>query len=436
MSKFLRGKKTALKNFTENFTKVPNLILHAQGITAIDKLILIELQSYSTRPEYVLAYTRLANDLHIDKSNLIKRWKVLEAKGYIYVSKNDRWSINYDLLSQVVSDHLKSQVVLNHHTTEVGSSMPPSSGSLRPPTKVVSDHLNGSLTLPTEEYNKEEDKEIKNKEIKNKEEDKAKIEKDMITKDIVLTEIKERGLKVQSNNGIVTIYQSIPEYGTQFKKGDYDSMLKYVLDYPSIKIKQKDSSIDNDSKPVGLTSSINGSNTSPVEKEAYKEANSVSSIDEFISTLSIERVNKYASMERSELYQLLSKKIDNDSINIFDLIVEIKKCSSIERKTIQSSALDFEDVQSNESLSMNEGVTNVTHQLIDLDTRPANGGESSAPLLNEKIMEKVAYVVKDLIDGDYIKGNKTIPTGELVKGLNEHSTEKEIRRHIYTMYNN
>lgn len=151
MSKILRGKKTSLKNFTEDFTKVPNIILHAEGLSPVDKLILIELQSYSTRPNYVLAYSRMADKLKLDKSNFLKRWRQLVERGIIIDGVT--YSINYSMVGG--SNPPKDEVVLNHQPTEQGGSKLPDSGGFNPPTKVVSDYPMSK--------NKEEE-EIKNKE--------------------------------------------------------------------------------------------------------------------------------------------------------------------------------------------------------------------------------------------------------------------------------
>lgn len=154
MSKYLRGKKTSLKNFTENFTKVPNIILHASGLTPIERLILIELQSYSSRPNYILAYSRIAKDLHIDKSNFLERWKGLKEKGYI-IEIDNRYSINYDLLTiQVAKSHQRNGKPerLNQPESSGGNQL----------DLVVKANLDGGDNQPNEEEIKEEDQMKKN----------------------------------------------------------------------------------------------------------------------------------------------------------------------------------------------------------------------------------------------------------------------------------
>jgi hypothetical protein len=64
----------------------------------------------------------------------------------------------------------------------------------------------------------------------------------------------------------------------------------------------------------------------------------------------------------------------------------------------------------------------------------AKGGEGCAPELDENLMEKVGKVVQELLAREYIKANRHIPTAELLKGLPMESSEREIRKHIYSFY--
>lgn len=114
MSFILRGKKTSLTNFTDKFTKVPYVILHADNklLSPVDKLILIELHSYSSRPNYIVPYTRIAKDLHIARSNMVVRWNRLLNLGFIFITADDRYSINYDLLVSPVQERIDDNVPL------------------------------------------------------------------------------------------------------------------------------------------------------------------------------------------------------------------------------------------------------------------------------------------------------------------------------------
>jgi len=71
----LRGKKLNLMKPQTKYAKVPMCILSHPNLTPVDKLIFAYLYSQSDSGKYTLAYTRIAKELHIDKSNLIKRWK-------------------------------------------------------------------------------------------------------------------------------------------------------------------------------------------------------------------------------------------------------------------------------------------------------------------------------------------------------------------------
>ena len=62
------------------------------------------------------------------------------------------------------------------------------------------------------------------------------------------------------------------------------------------------------------------------------------------------------------------------------------------------------------------------------------GATTSAPPVDERLMEKVGVVVSDLIEREYIKAGRHISTTDLLKGLPPDSTEKEIRKHIYNYY--
>lgn len=162
----LRGKKTRLKDFKEHFTKVPTIILHDRNLDSMEKLILCELQSYSLRPNYVLAYTRMASDLNIDKGNLTKRWHGLIKKGYIVSS--DRYSINYDLLTDSDSNELVPiiEVGTTYLSSEKEVQTPPEHGGQKQPEIGVETDLKDRCTPATDEENKDEEKQNKNKEEK------------------------------------------------------------------------------------------------------------------------------------------------------------------------------------------------------------------------------------------------------------------------------
>lgn len=160
----LRGKNLNLMKPQTKYAKVPMCILSHPNLTPVDKLIFAYLYSQSDSGAYKLAYTRIAKELNIDKSNLIKRWKWFIQKGYIKEDENNFYVIigAEDKLQGID----KGSPLPPKQEGNNGSPIPPEdennevgknhlSGGLKPPTQVVSYHLNGS-PIPPNEHNKEE----------------------------------------------------------------------------------------------------------------------------------------------------------------------------------------------------------------------------------------------------------------------------------------
>ncbi len=160
----LRGKKLHLMKPQAKYAKVPMSILSHRSLTPVDKLILAYLYSQSDSGNYILAYTRIARELNIDKSYLIKRWKWFIKNGYIkeddknyYVTIGAEDKLNFIEQNSPVlpnQDSINGSSELpycdNH---EVGKSH--ISGGLKQPVEEVSDYLNGS-PIPPNEHNKKE----------------------------------------------------------------------------------------------------------------------------------------------------------------------------------------------------------------------------------------------------------------------------------------
>lgn len=160
----LRGKKLNLIKPQAKYAKVPMSILSHQDLTPVDKLIFAYLYSQSDSGNYILAYTRIAKELNIDKSNLIKRWKWFIKNGYIkeddknyYVTigaEDKLHGIEKGSFTHSTQESSKgSPTPLEEDNHEAGKSH--LLGGINQPNEEVSDYLNGS-PMPSIEYNKEE----------------------------------------------------------------------------------------------------------------------------------------------------------------------------------------------------------------------------------------------------------------------------------------
>ena len=138
MNKEKKGHTLFKKECNSNFSKIPNEIwdIKDKSITSTDKLILIYLHRFSQN--WNVYYTSIPKSLGIDKSNFLKRWKLLVERNYLIVTDNSI-TINYDIMA--VSDGQNN-----------GSLRPPinsNDGSLKPANEVVSDHQHGGLKPPS-----------------------------------------------------------------------------------------------------------------------------------------------------------------------------------------------------------------------------------------------------------------------------------------------
>jgi len=163
MSK-MRGKKLHSIKPQANYAKVPMSILCHQNLTPVDKLIFAYLYSLPGNGSYTLAYTRIAKELHIDKSNLIKRWTWFFEKGYIKEDDNNYYliigaedklnEINKSVPTPHIHDGLNGSTIPPiNNDQEVGRNDQP--GGLKPSTQVASHDLDGSPIHPNDN-NKEE----------------------------------------------------------------------------------------------------------------------------------------------------------------------------------------------------------------------------------------------------------------------------------------
>lgn len=76
----LRGKKVLHNPVNTDFTKIPNE-LFAIKMNHINKLVLMRLYYYP--PDFILAFTRLSQELSIGRTTIKDSWKRLKKQGYI-----------------------------------------------------------------------------------------------------------------------------------------------------------------------------------------------------------------------------------------------------------------------------------------------------------------------------------------------------------------
>jgi len=160
----LRGKRVISVNHTENFSKVKNTMWNIPNISSTDTLILMKLNTYPSN--WVLAYTRLADDLGKDKTNIIKRWKKLIKSGHI-IETESTYSVNYSLIEQggekqpEINSGEKQPL---QKATNQGGEKQPDVGGEKQPTKVVKSIQIGGEKQPNEQDIKDKERESKTKE--------------------------------------------------------------------------------------------------------------------------------------------------------------------------------------------------------------------------------------------------------------------------------
>lgn len=159
----LRGKKVFHEPVDKDFTKIPNELFGIK-MNHVDKLVLMRL--YYHDKNYVLAYTRLAQELSIGKTTIKESWKRLKENGYI-IENGEYYIINLKGTGNdpnsigTASGHKQTQSTGNDHSMVQQMDIPES----------ASDHglvqettLIGTADVPNEEDTKEEDELNKTKE--------------------------------------------------------------------------------------------------------------------------------------------------------------------------------------------------------------------------------------------------------------------------------
>jgi len=133
----LRGKKVIKDDPKDHFTKIPNSLLKAKNLTAMDFRVICYL--YSVSAKWTLAYTRMAKDFGCDKKTIISSWKRLIGKGII-IDTDKHYQID---LSKLEFDKTKPSKKINE--SSVNDSGSPINNHVNPPES------NGGEIQPSEE---------------------------------------------------------------------------------------------------------------------------------------------------------------------------------------------------------------------------------------------------------------------------------------------
>lgn len=160
----LRGKKILRKPVDKDYTKIPNELFGLK-MNPIDKLVLMRLHYH--REDYILAYTRLAQELAISKTTIKESWKRLKRDGYI-VEQGEYYRINLNGTGNdpknigTASGPKGNQGTGTDHGKVRDMDY---TGSASGPRKVRETTLIGTGDVPNEEDKTKEEKELnKNKE--------------------------------------------------------------------------------------------------------------------------------------------------------------------------------------------------------------------------------------------------------------------------------
>lgn len=154
----LRGKKVFHNPVPNNFTMVPNELFGIK-MNHVDKLVLMRLYYY--RPDFVLAYTRLAEELGIGKTTIKESWKRLKQNRYI-IEDDNFYKINGGTGTDpntlgTASGHKQTQGTgTDHSMVREKDSIESASGH----RKVQEPTLIGTAEVPNEEKKTKEEKEL------------------------------------------------------------------------------------------------------------------------------------------------------------------------------------------------------------------------------------------------------------------------------------
>jgi biotin operon repressor len=159
----LRGKKVHHAPVVSNYTKIPNELFGIK-LNHVDKLVLMRLYYYPS--DFVLAYTRLAQELSIGKTTIKESWKRLKQNGYI-IEQGEYYIIN---LNGTGNDH-KDIGTASGRKHDHGTGTDPTKvrdmdvlGSASGHTMVQEKTHIGAGEVPNEEETKEEEELNKTKE--------------------------------------------------------------------------------------------------------------------------------------------------------------------------------------------------------------------------------------------------------------------------------
>jgi len=156
----LRGKKILRKPVDKDYTKIPNELFGIK-MNPIDKLVLMRL--YYHREDYILAYTRLAQELSIGITTIKESWKRLKRHGYI-IEQGEYYRINLNGTGNDPKDigtaSGRKQNQGTGNDTAKGLEMDVT-GSASGHTMVQKTTLIGTGDVPNEEEKTKEEKELK-----------------------------------------------------------------------------------------------------------------------------------------------------------------------------------------------------------------------------------------------------------------------------------
>ncbi len=155
----LRGKKVFHNPVINNFTKVPNELFGIK-MNHIDKLVLMRLYYYPK--DYVLAYTRMAQELSIGETTIKESWKRLKKNGYV-IEDDDYYKINLNGTGNDPKDiGTASGRKKNQGTGDVSEKVQEmdTTGSASGRTMVQETTLNGTGDVSNEEEKTKEEKEL------------------------------------------------------------------------------------------------------------------------------------------------------------------------------------------------------------------------------------------------------------------------------------
>jgi len=158
----LRGKKIKHTPVPNNYTKIPNE-LFGKVMKPTDKLVLMRLYYYPE--DWVLAYTRIAEEVGIGKTTIKESWKRLKEKGYI-IETDTHFIINLNGSGNdpkaigTASGLEENQGAGNDHSEVQKTDM---SGSVSGHSLVRETTQNGTPNVPNEQDNTKEEKELNKK---------------------------------------------------------------------------------------------------------------------------------------------------------------------------------------------------------------------------------------------------------------------------------